>query len=104
MFYEMRTYRLKVGALPKYLQLVQETGLSIQRSHLGQLIGYFHTEIGPLNQIVHIWAFESLDDRECRRNALAADPAWQAFTPALQALIDEMESKVLRPAAFSPLS
>lgn len=104
MFYEMRTYRLKVGALPAYLQLVQETGLAIQRHHLGQLVGYFHTEIGPLNQIVHLWAFDSLDDRERRRNALAADPVWQAFTPALQALIEDMDNKILRPTAFSPLS
>lgn len=103
MFYEMRTYRLKVGALPRYLQLVQDVGLPIQRAHLGQLIGYFHTDIGPLNQIVHVWAFDSLDDRERRRNALAADPAWQAFVPDLQALIDDMDSKILRPTAFSPL-
>ena len=77
---------------------------SIQRGHLGQLVGYFHTDIGPLNQIVHIWAFDSLDDRDRRRNALAADPAWQAFMPSIQALIEEMESKILRPATFSPLS
>jgi hypothetical protein len=104
MFYEMRTYRLKVGALPEYLRLVQDTGLAIQRGHLGQLVGYFHTDIGPLNQIVHVWAFDSLDERERRRNALAADPAWQAFTPALQALIEDMDTKILRPTAFSPLT
>ncbi|MFY9477749.1 MAG: NIPSNAP family protein [Aquabacterium sp.] len=104
MFYEIRTYRLKVGTLPKYLALVGEEGIAIQRSHLGQLVGYFHSEIGPLNQIVHIWAFDSLDDRERRRNALAADPAWQAFAPKIQALIEEMDSKIMRPAAFSPLS
>lgn len=104
MFYEMRTYRLKVGALPEYLRLVQETGLAIQRGHLGQLVGYFHTDIGPLNEIVHVWAFDSLDERERRRNALAADPAWQAFTPALQALIEDMDTKILRPTAFSPLT
>jgi hypothetical protein len=104
MFYEMRTYRLKVGALPEYLRLVQETGLAIQRGHLGQLVGYFHTDIGPLNEIVHVWAFDSLDDRDRRRNALAADPAWQAFTPALQALIEVMDTKILRPTAFSPLT
>lgn len=104
MFYEMRTYRLKVGALPEYLRLVGDYGLAIQRAHLGQLVGYFHSDIGPLNQIVHLWAFESLDDRERRRNALAADAAWQAFVPALQALIEEMDSKLLKPTTFSPLN
>jgi hypothetical protein len=103
MFYELRTYRLKVGSLPAYLKLVQETGLSIQNGHLGQLIGYFLTEIGPLNQIVHLWAFDSLDERDRRRAALLADPQWQEFLPHLQAHIEEMECKILRPTAFSPL-
>ncbi len=103
MFYEMRTYRLKVGALPAYLKLVNEEGLAIQKHHLGELVGYFSTDIGPLNQIVHLWRFASLDDRDARRKQLLTDPRWQAFLPKLQALIEEMECKILSPTAFSPL-
>ena len=76
MIYEMRTYRLRTGTLPAYLKLVGEEGIAIQKSHLGTLVGYFFSDIGPLNQIVHIWAFAGLDDRETRRTALAADPRW----------------------------
>ncbi len=104
MFYELRTYRLKVGALPAYTKLVQHAGLDIQKRHLGQLIGYFSTDIGVLNQIVHLWAFDSLDDRDRRRSALLMDPQWQNFLPKLQELIEEMECKILRPTPFSPLS
>ncbi|MFD1625637.1 NIPSNAP family protein [Azospirillum griseum] len=103
MLYEMRTYRLKTGAVPAYLALVGEDGLAIQRQHLGTLVGYFHSEIGRLNEIVHIWAYSDLNDRDARRAALAADPRWQAFLPRLQALIEEMENKILKPAPFSPL-
>lgn len=103
MFYELRTYRLKVGAVPAYIQAVQEEGLAIQKRHLGQLIGYFTTDIGTLNQIVHLWAFDSLDDRDRRRTALLMDPAWLAFLPRLQVLIEEMECRILRPTPFSPL-
>ncbi len=103
MIYEMRTYRLRTGTVPEYLRLVEETGIAIQIEHLGRLAGYFSSEIGRLNEIVHVWAYESLDDRERRREALARDPRWVAFAPQIQALIEEMESKVLRPAAFSPL-
>ena len=67
MLYEMRTYRLKTGATPAYVKLVEEEGIAIQKSHLGQLVGYFTSEIGPLNEIVHIWAYASLDDRAARR-------------------------------------
>lgn len=103
MFYEIRTYRLKNGAVPAYLKVVEEEGIAIQRSHLGDLVGYFSSEIGPINEIVHIWGFVSLDDRERRRAALMADPAWQGFLPKIRDLIEVAENKIMKPARFSPL-
>jgi hypothetical protein len=103
MIYEHRTYRLRNGTVPEYLRLVESEGIAIQRRHLGELIGYFTSEIGPLNEILHIWAFADLADRAQRRAALAADPAWQAFLPKIQVLIECGENKILKPAAFSPL-
>lgn len=103
MIYELRTYRMKVGSVPAYLKLVEDEGIDVQRSHLGHLVGYFSTEIGPLNEIVHIWAYQDLNDRAARRARLAADPRWQVFLPKIQALIETMENKVLLPSAFSPL-
>jgi NIPSNAP protein len=104
MFYEIRTYRIKTGAVPAYLKLVEEDGIELQKRYLGQLVGYFFSEIGALNQIVHIWAYPSLDERERRRTALAEDKAWQAFAPKIQALMEEMENKIMKPARFSPLA
>lgn len=104
MIYEMRTYRMKVGTVAAYLRLVEDEGIAIQRGHLGQLVGYFFSDIGPLNEIVHVWAYADLNDRDARRAKLAADPRWQDFLPKIQALIEVMENKILKPAAFSPLS
>ena len=103
MFYEMRTYRLRNGAVPAYLEAVGDEGVAIQKEHLVRLIGYFFSEIGPINEIVHIWAYASLDDRERRRAALAADPRWQAFLPKIRNLIEAAENKIMKPASFSPL-
>ncbi|MDH6265173.1 hypothetical protein M2360_000554 [Rhizobium sp. SG_E_25_P2] len=103
MYYEIRTYRLKNGAIPDYLKVVGEEGIAIQKKHLGQLVGYFFSEIGPINEIVHIWAFDSLDDRDARRARLMADPAWRAFLPKIRDLIEVAENKIMKPAAFSPL-
>jgi hypothetical protein len=100
MFYEVRTYRLKNGSIPEYLKAVGETGITIQKKHLGKLVGYFYSEIGPINEIVHIWAFTSLDDREERRTRLMADPDWQAFLPRIRDLIEVAENKIMKPAAF----
>jgi hypothetical protein len=103
MLYEIRTYRLKNGAIPEYLKVVGETGIEIQRKHLGNLVGYFSSEIGPINEIVHIWGFDTLDDRQARRARLAADPEWQAFLPKIRDLIVTAENKVMSPATFSPI-
>jgi hypothetical protein len=102
MFYEIRTYRLKNGSIPTYLKAVEEEGIAIQKSHLGHLVGYFYSEIGTINEIVHIWAFSSLDDREARRQRLMADPQWQAFLPKIRDLIEVAENKIMKAANFSP--
>ncbi|MBS0959001.1 MULTISPECIES: NIPSNAP family protein [Acetobacter] len=100
MFYEIRTYRLRTGSLPAYIKDVTEEGIAIQKKHLGTLIGYYFSEIGQLNQIVHIWAFTSLDDREKRRDTLARDPQWAAFIPRLQAHIETMDNKIMKGMPF----
>ena len=103
MLYEIRTYRLKNGAIPDYLKVVGEEGIAIQKRHLGNLAGYFSSEIGPINEIVHIWGFSSLDDRQARRARLMADPAWRAFLPKIRDLIVTADTKIMTPAPFSPL-
>jgi hypothetical protein len=104
MIYEHRTYRLKNGSVGAYLRLVGGEGIAIQRRHLDQLVGYFTTEVGPLNEITHIWAYADLADRDRRRAALLADPEWLAFLPKIQVLIEEGTNKILAPAPFSPLA
>ena len=104
MMYEMRTYRMKTGSVPAYLKIIGEEGIAIQKSYLGQLVGYFFSEIGPLNEIVHVWAYADLADRETRRTALAGDPRWQAVLQKIVPLIETMENKILKGAPFSPLA
>ena len=70
MIVDHRTYTLRPGSLPEYLAKYEEMGLKVQIKHLGRLAGYFFTEIGPLNQIVHIWAYESLAERDERRSLI----------------------------------
>jgi hypothetical protein len=53
MIVEERCYTLKPGTLRIYYEDYDPRGLEIQTGILGNLIGYFHTEIGELNQVVH---------------------------------------------------
>ncbi|MBK1840468.1 NIPSNAP family protein [Azospirillum sp. YIM B02556] len=103
MIVEERIYRIRSGKLRDYLALVQSEGLAIQQPILGNLIGYFVSEIGPLNHVVHMWGYADFEDRTARRQQLSEDPRWQAFIPKLAALIETAENRILLPTAFSPL-
>jgi len=100
MFVDMRTYTLKNGNVPKFLKLYEEEGLEVQTRILGQMVGYYFTDIGPLNQIVHMWGYKSMDDRWERRKALQASQEWQDYAVQMRPLVDHIENKILVPAPF----
>lgn len=104
MIVEQRTYSLEIGAVPEYLSLYENEGLAIQRSILGRMVGYFSTEIGPLHQIVHMWAYRSMEERSERRARLGADERWKAYVQKVRPLQISQENKILIPAPFSPWS
>lgn len=103
MIVEQRTYTLHPGRVQPYLEFYEAEGLAIQEPILGHLVGYFSSEIGVLNRIVHLWAYDSLDERTRRRAELAADPRWQAFAAKQRENIRDQESTILTPAPFSPI-
>ncbi len=102
MIYEHRTYTLHHGQMQTYLARYEKYGLPIQLKYLGRLLGFFVSEIGPLNQVLHIWAYDSLADREKRREAMDADPAWDAFKKTNVGSFVQQDVKILKPAPFSP--
>jgi len=103
MIVEMRTYTLHPGKVGPYLKLYEAEGLETQKRILGHLVGYYSTEIGDVNQIVHLWAYDSFEERLKRRAALFADPTWLAYVPKIVGFLIKQESKILTPAPFMKL-
>jgi NIPSNAP protein len=100
MYVEERTYTLKPGTVAEYLKHYQSEGMAVQLRHLPHMVGYYFTEVGALNCIVHLWAYESLDDREKRRAAMQADPAWQAYLPKIRPLMERQDTRLMKCAPF----
>ncbi len=97
----MREYTVHAGKVPEYMKLYESEGLSIQREILGHMVGYYSTEVGPaVNQIVHMWAYESFEERERRRARLAADPGWQSYVQKMRPMLVAQRNRLLRPASF----
>jgi hypothetical protein len=65
------------------------------------MLGYYTTEVGPsINQIVHLWAYDSFDDRVERRRRLQADPGWQAYVQKMRPMLAHQTNRILNPAPF----
>ena len=103
MILEMRTYTLHPGKMAEYFKVYETQGFEVQKRILGGFVGSFVSEIGPLNQVVHLWAYQDLNDRSARRAALAADPQWQQAVKNFIGFFAAQESKIMTPSAHTKL-
>ena len=70
MIIEMRTYDIKVGKLNEFINIYDSDIRKLHTKMLGNQIGFFFTEFGELNQVIHLYGFKSYDDRILRREKL----------------------------------
>jgi hypothetical protein len=95
MIYEVRTYTLKPGGTAQFEANFAEA--LPHREKYSQLGAFWHTDIGPLNQVIHVWPYENLGERTRIRETAAQDPNWP---PRNDGLILNMESEIYTPAEF----
>ena len=95
MIYEVRTYTLKPGSVAEAEKRFGEA-IPARDKH-SKLGAFWHTEVGPLNQIIHVWPYESLQHRTEVRAAAAKEIGWP---PKIQEFIETMESEIMIPAPF----
>ena len=95
MIYEMRTYALKPGTVAEYEGRFGEA--LPHREKYSRLGAFWHTEFGPLNQVIHVWPYEDLSERARVRAEASKDPHWP---PPGDDIVLEMASEILMPAPF----
>lgn len=97
MIIEVRTYQLQPGSVA---EVEKRFGDALpKREQLSKLGAFWHTEVGPLNQIIHVWPYESFQHRIETRTESVKTGVWP---PPIQEFIVSMESEILLPAPFSP--
>ena len=94
MIYEIRTYDLKPGGVAEVEKRFAEKLPA--RLNYSQMAGFWHTDIGPLNQVVHIWPYDDLNQRaEIREQATKGD-----WPPDISEFILNMQSEIFLSAPF----
>lgn len=103
MYFEMRTYTIRPGRIGAYMDHFESVGLPILQRY-AELVGYWFTDIGELNQVIHIWRYDSLDQRALKRKALYDDAEWKTdFLPKALEMLEKQESKIMYATSFSPI-
>lgn len=97
MLYEVRTYTLKPGATAEFEErFTKRKPIREKHSKLG---AFWHTEFGPLNQVVHAWPYDNLEQRMAVREAMANDPELRQLAGGRD-LIVAQEADIMIPAPF----
>ncbi|HEV8676462.1 MAG TPA: NIPSNAP family protein [Methylomirabilota bacterium] len=104
MIHELRTYTIQPGKAPEYVELAGSVGRPIRGDRFGKLLGYWSTDVGPLNQVVHLWEFADVAARAQARAGLARDERWtKEYIPRSQTLLVAQENMLLTPVDWYPL-
>lgn len=99
--YELRRYTAHPGKVPEWAQLMQAA--AAERRKVSRIVGVWTSEIGVLNQIVHLWAYKDLNERAAARAQAMSLLSWRDFVSKVPPLLARMESTILNPAPFSPM-
>ena len=96
MIYEVRTYVLKPGSVATFEE--NFAAALPHREKYSKLGAFWHTEIGPLNQVIHVWPYESAEERNSIREEAGKDPNWPPKNDP--DMYVSMNSEIFNPAPF----
>ena len=101
----MRIYKLQPGKVGVFLKLFEENRKILFRkgAALGKLVGWWYTDIGPVDEVVQIYAFENMSQWEKVRKAQEKDAVTRDFRLKTKPMVQSQNSRFMTPASFSPL-
>ena len=96
MVYELRTYTLIPGKMPEYLKAAETIGRPARGNNYGVNHGYWTSEFGALNQIWHLWKYDSYEERTRLRNELAKNKDWtEKYVPIVKTCIQRQDLRLM---------
>lgn len=101
---DLRTYEIHPEKMREWLALWEAKALPTQSEICGGFLGMYITDIGLVNEVIHMWQYTDTGERERRRAQMAEDPRWKEYMAAQERLgaIRNATSRIIRPTAFSP--
>jgi NIPSNAP len=96
MIHELRTYTLKQGSVPEVVKAASTVARAIRGDEYGKLEGYWVSEIGPLNQVLHLWSYADLNERARLRVELGKNQRWNSeYVPLIRPNLVRQDIRLL---------
>ena len=102
--YEKRTYSIRVGQMPELVRIyTSEAWPDMEAGGFGKkLIGYFISDTGDLHQLIHLWRFDSDDDRRAHWARLYQNSDFMAAVKQIRALVESQNMQLMLAAPWGP--
>ncbi len=98
MIFERRAYSAIPGKVPDFYAANVERGFDLVGPMMQRLVGYFATRTGPVDQVVHFYRYDDLDDWNTRLRGMYAVPEMTPYFTTARKLLLRQEN-----AFFDPL-
>ena len=104
MIYDFRMYTFKPGKIPEYMAAVKEFAIPIRAKYGIKLAGWYYSDIGELNQVVHIWAYRDHAHLEEAKAQVAKDPDCTGkYIPRVGGLLESQKTYLMLSPDFAPV-
>lgn len=98
MIHELRIYTAKPGTVAEMAKNSGTVARAIRGDTYGKLEGYWMTEIGPLNQVVHLWTYSDLNERARLRGELGKNERWtKDYIPLIRPILVRQDIRLMNP-------
>lgn len=91
-----RIYTIALRKMPEFLDVFNRLAMPVLMQTLGHPLGFYTSVVGPQNQFMHLWGYDSLEDYERRSLARDTHPDFAAYLAASGHLITAQETRLIR--------
>lgn len=99
--YELRQYQIKTGHAAEWLGHFKS--IMPVREKYSMNVGFWATEVPTPNNVLHMWVYDSLQQRTETRAKVDKDTEWHGFRAKAGHLLQNMNSVILMPAKVSAM-
>ena len=95
-----RVYTIKLRKMGEFIEVFDRLAMPLLLETLGTPLGFWTSFVGPQNQFVHLWGYDSLADYEQRSLARDTHPEFAKYLAASGHLIVSQETRLIRRAVL----